>query len=202
MNSNAWQSTQGRPGRQQKKTSLSQQRIWSSALLRNTQRPCQEKLHLTRHPYLHVCKIRAAVSVCVQMWHDQQKIQRVLCCVCSSEHDPDLTLPAASAPSLSPQKSLPLLRRGLILNRYTGNSSLEWLRKQTGRSVFTAALTEQLGKGTVPDLSLLPFTCCWIFSLPGMQRIPLVLQLLPVCVHRGAGQGKGTQWRARGHDNN
>lgn len=130
------------------------------------------------------------------------KSQRVLCCVCSSEHGPDLTLPAASAPSLSPQKSLPLLRRGLILNRYTGNSSLEWLRKQTGRSVFTAALTEQLGKGTVPDLSLLPFTCCWIFSLPGMQRIPLALQLLPVCVHRGAGQGKGTQWRARGHDNN
>lgn len=56
-------------GARQKKTSLSQQKIWSSAVQRrNTQRPCQEKLHFTRHPHVHVCKIGAAcIYLCASL---------------------------------------------------------------------------------------------------------------------------------------
>lgn len=150
----AWTRTRGsqhRDGlqRQQKKTSLSQQEIWSLALQRNTQRPCQEKLHLTRHPHLHVCKFRAAcICLCAGVTWSAKTTKSTLLCVLF------WTWPRLdSACCFSPQplplklKSLPLLRHGLILNRYTENSCLEWFRNQTGRSVFTGVLTEQLGKG-------------------------------------------------------
>lgn len=56
-------------GERQKKTSLSQQEIWSlAAQRRNTQRPRQEKLHLTRHPHLRMWKIRAAcIYLCANL---------------------------------------------------------------------------------------------------------------------------------------
>lgn len=58
-------------------------------------------------------------------------------------------------------------------------------------------------QGTVPDLYLLPFTCCCIFSLPGMQSIPLALQLVPsVCTERGRARkrqrrGGGRDWTTK-----
>lgn len=73
------------------------------------------------------------------------------CCVWVSEHNRGLILPSAVCPQppASPLKTgiLTLLRDVLNLNWYSENSSLQWFRNQTDRSVSTGALTEQLGKG-------------------------------------------------------
>lgn len=141
----------------QKQTPPSEHEIWSAAVQRgNIKRPC----NAGRKPILpgtHSCvctelglPVDRALFILVQMCKDH-KNTRAFCCVCFSEHSSGL-IPSALC-AFNPQplplkwKSSTLLRHGLILKRYTENSSLQWFRNQTGRSVFTGALTEQLGKG-------------------------------------------------------
>lgn len=123
--------------------------IWFSAAEEEYSGTLPGKLHLTRHTHLHVCKIRAAcVYPCANVRESAKNTKSILLCVlCWTWPRLDSACCFSPQPLPSKLKSLPLLRHGLILNRYTENSSLQWFRNQTGRSVFTGALAEQLGKG-------------------------------------------------------
>lgn len=115
---------------------------------------CQEKNHFTRHPHLHFYQVRAAwgwgcFCPCANVWR-LAKAQELfaLCAFLNTAQAWFCPVHCVFSPQRLPLKlkSSVLLRHGLILNRYTENSSLQWFRNQTGRSVFTGALTEQLGK--------------------------------------------------------
>lgn len=211
MNSKAWQSTQGRPEKRYRRRHHCHSMKFGVWQYREG--PCNAREKKTRNilPGTHTCictklglPVDGAVSILVQTCKDQQKQEHfaVYALLNIAQAWFCLVLCAFSPQPLPLKwKTWKLLRRGLILKWYTENSSLQWFRNQTGRSVFTGALTEQLGKGQC-QICICFLSPAAVFFLCQECKASHWLCSWCQCVHReGQGKEKAEKRRRKGLDN-